>query len=170
MPVIHHQPVCFCMPACALSLILQKTWFLGVVNPMQHAFLRMHCRPYQMASLAPLMPLACQPDPIHNLQTNPWAQKPPDLLSPLQQSPCGPLAGMEGPQPQSQTGFCCALYSPRVSVPIGLQQASHGSNSQQQAACLKLQPALYTISPTLQLLILEATYQQYLQERVISQK
>ena len=29
-----------------------------------------------MASLAPLMPLARQPDPIHKLQTNPWAQSP----------------------------------------------------------------------------------------------
>ena len=126
LPIIHHQPVCFCMPACALSLILQKPWILGVVNPMQHAFLRMHCRPYQMASLAPLMPLACQPDPIHKLQTNLWAQKPPDLFSPLQQSPCGPLAGMEGLQPQSQTGFCCALYSPGVSSKL-VTVATHNS-------------------------------------------
>ena len=61
---------------------------------------------------------------------------------------------MEELQPQSQTGFCCVLYSPEVSVPIGLQQASHSSNSQQQATCLKLQPAVYTISANLQLLLL----------------
>ena len=63
-----------------------------------------------------------------------------------------------------QSGFCCALYTPRVSVPIGLQQASHRSNSQQRAAWLKLQPALYTNSATVQFGVLEAAEQRYLEE------
>ena len=33
LPIIHHQSTCFCMPACALSWILQKTLDFGRCQP-----------------------------------------------------------------------------------------------------------------------------------------
>lgn len=154
------------MQACPVGLVLPRPLFWGVVNSMQDTLLQMHCSTLQRSDPLLLMPSACQPDPIHKLQTNPSPQKPSALLSPCMPSPCGLSGSREGLQPPFHLGFSSALYSSGVSVPIGPLQACHTSYSQQQAAWLKLQPPSCTTSATLPLLILEDTYQRYLWTRI----
>ena len=145
------------MPACALSLILQKPWILGGL--LTHATCLSANALQTIPNGKPGSACALSLPARSHSQTP--DQSPLTCSIPFSEAHAALWQAWRGYSPHLRQ-FCCALYSPGVSDPIGLQQASHGSNSQQQAACLKLQPALYTISPTLQLLVLEATYQQYL--------
>ena len=81
--------------------------------------------------------------------------------------PLRPSGKHEGAVALSTVRVPLCLYSLGVSIAIGVQQVSHGSNSQQRAAWLKLKLALYTTSATLQLLILEAAHQRHAHERLV---